>query len=215
MRVKYTMIDDVSLSSTIETIAGSARAIIPLLREAKSEGLDAKQVGVLNEKVTEIQDTLLVAQNDALHAQQVQSKQSARIRELEQTIKEFEDWESERARYTLVDAGQVGGVFVYSATPSPTMFLRSALTARYHITYAPTTENSTNIVVGNTSYLQRFPSESPDTGAICVRRDLVQAKSPDRLSDWTAHMDCSPSLPSHHPPIARHASSKSPIRLSG
>lgn len=107
------MIDDVSLSSTIETIAGSARAIIPLLREAKSEGLDAKQVGVLNEKVTEIQDTLLVAQNDALHAQQVQSKQSARIRELEQTIEEFEDWESERARYTLVDAGQVGGVFVY------------------------------------------------------------------------------------------------------
>ena len=113
MRVKYTMIDDVSLSSTINTIAGTARAIIPLLREAKSEGLDARQVEFLNGKFTDIQDALLVAQRDSLTTQELQFKLVARIKELEHTIAELEDWETEMERFKLMNVGSSGGVLVY------------------------------------------------------------------------------------------------------
>ena len=113
MRVRYTMIDDVSLSSTIETIAGTARAIIPLVREAKSEGLDTQQIEFLNEKITDIQDALLVAQGDSLTAQEMQFKLVARIKEFEHTIAEFEDWETEKKRFTLVNVGSSGGVLVH------------------------------------------------------------------------------------------------------
>ena len=106
------MVDDISAFDQLKTVADIGRALLPLVREAKSKGLDAQSADALNSKIAEMQGAVLDAQNDALASQQVQSKQTTKIRELEQTIAEFEGWESEKERYKLVNAGP-HAAFVY------------------------------------------------------------------------------------------------------
>lgn len=89
---------------------GIGKDLLPFVRKAESKGMDAQYAAELNGKIADMQDALLDAQADALASFDVQSKQSARIRELEQTISEFDDWEAEKARYGLV---AVGWVFIY------------------------------------------------------------------------------------------------------
>ena len=110
------MTDDGSIFNlgNLKTAADIAKTFIPLIQEAKSKGLDSQYAAELNGKIADMQFALIDAQSDALASQEAQSKQSARIRELEQTIAEFDDWEAEKARYRLVEVGyNLGGVFVY------------------------------------------------------------------------------------------------------
>ena len=98
----------------LKAAADIAKTFIPLIQEAKSKGLDAQYAAELNGKIADMQFALIDAQSDALASQEAQSKQSARIRELEQTIAEFENWEAERVRYKLVSASRIReGTFVY------------------------------------------------------------------------------------------------------
>ena len=109
------MTDDVSLFNldNIKTAANIAKTFIPLIQEARSKGLDAQYAAELNGKIADMQFALIDAQSDALASQEAQSKQSVRIRELEQTIAEFDDWEAEKARYELVNTSSDKGAFVY------------------------------------------------------------------------------------------------------
>ena len=106
------MSDDVFSLGTLKIVADITKTLLPLVREAKSKGLDAQYADELNSKIAEMQAAVLDAQNDALASQQVQSKQSTKIRELEQAIAEFEGWESEMRRYKLVNVGRYAE-FVY------------------------------------------------------------------------------------------------------
>ena len=92
---------------------GIGKDLLPFVRKAESKGLDAQYAAELNSKISDMQFALIDAQSDALASQEAQSKQAARIRELEQAIAEFENWEAEKARYKLVNASGSGGVFVY------------------------------------------------------------------------------------------------------
>ena len=109
------MTDDVSIFNlgNLKAAADIAKTFIPLIQEAKSKGLDARYAAELNGKIADMQFALIDAQSDALASQEVQSKQSARIKELEQTIAEFENWEAEKARYTLVNASRAGATPIY------------------------------------------------------------------------------------------------------
>ena len=107
------MTDDVSLFSAIKPVAEIVKTLAPLVREAKSKGLDPQYADDLNDAIAEMQTALFDAQQDALDAQRVQFEQSARIRKLEQTIAGFEGWEAEKERYKLVNASTNEGIFVY------------------------------------------------------------------------------------------------------
>ena len=109
------MTDDASILNlgNLKAVADIAKTFIPLIQEAKSKGLDSQYAAELNGKITDMQFALIDAQSDALASQEAQSKQSARIRELEQTIAEFDNWEAEKARYRLVNASSNEGAFVY------------------------------------------------------------------------------------------------------
>ena len=107
------MTEDVSLFSAIKPVADIVKTLAPIVREARSKGLDPQYADDLNNVIANMQGAVLDAQSDALTAQQIQSEQAARISELERTIAEFENWEAEKARYRLVDIGPIGGVFVF------------------------------------------------------------------------------------------------------
>ena len=107
------MVDDISALEQIRVVAGLAKTLVSLGREAKSKGLDETHAERLNNAIIDMQAAVLDAQSDALAAQQVQSSQTSRIAELEQTIATFEDWEAEEARYKLVNAASLGGVFIH------------------------------------------------------------------------------------------------------
>ena len=109
------MTDDVSFFNPVnlKTAVDIGKTLLSLARQAESKGLDAKYAADLNDKIAEMQFALFDAQSDALASQEAQSKQSARIRELEQTIAEFEDWETEKARYKLVNTSEVAGLAGY------------------------------------------------------------------------------------------------------
>ena len=59
----------------------------------------------------ELLEIVSAAQLAAIEAQTVQAEQSARIRELEEEIKRYDDWEQEQHRYLLKQVGEAG--FVY------------------------------------------------------------------------------------------------------
>ena len=109
------MTDDVSFFNPVnlKTAVDIGKTLVSLVRQAESKGLDVHYAAELNGKIADMQFALIDAQSDALASQEAQSKQSARIRELEQTIAEFEDWEIEKARYELVNASSNGGAFIY------------------------------------------------------------------------------------------------------
>ncbi len=109
------MTDDASIFNlgNLKAAADIAKTFIPLIQEAKSKGLDSQYAAELNGKIADMQFALIDAQSDALASQEAQSKQSARIRELEQTIAEFENWEAEKARYKLVNASWAGATLIY------------------------------------------------------------------------------------------------------
>ena len=108
------MTDDASFFNPVnlKTAVDIGKTLVSLARQAESKGLDAQYAAELNGKIADMQTTLFDARQDALDAQRVQFEQSARIRELEQTIAEFENWEAEKARYKLVNDGQ-SAAFVY------------------------------------------------------------------------------------------------------
>ena len=107
------MTDDVSLFSAIKPVAEIVKTLAPIVREAKSKGLDPQYADELNDAIADMQTALFDARQDALDAQRIQFEQSARIGELEQTIAEFENWEAEKERYKLVNASTNEGIFVY------------------------------------------------------------------------------------------------------
>ena len=107
------MTEDVSLFSAIKPVAEIVKTLTPLVREARSKGLDPQHADDLNTIIADMQGAVLDAQSDALTAQQVQAEQAARISELERIIADFEAWEAERMRYSLVNPSDYGGVFVY------------------------------------------------------------------------------------------------------
>ena len=111
------MVDDVSTLDQIRTVVSIVRNLASLGQEAKSKGLDVKHAENLNRAIMDLQNAVLDAQNDALVAQQEQFRQATRIIGLEQMIAEFENWETEKARYKLVDVGSAGGVFVFLLRP--------------------------------------------------------------------------------------------------
>ena len=109
------MTDDASFFNPVnlKTAVDIGKTLVSLVRQAEDKGLDAQYAAELNGKIADMQFALIDAQSDALASQEAQSKQSARIRELEQTIAEFENWEAEKARYKLVNASRNEGAFVY------------------------------------------------------------------------------------------------------
>lgn len=109
------MTDDASFFNPVnlKTAVDIGKTLVSLVRQAESKGLDARYAAELNGKIADMQFALIDAQSDALASQEAQSKQSAKIKELEQTIAEFESWEAEKARYRLVNASGFGGAFVY------------------------------------------------------------------------------------------------------
>lgn len=71
------------------------------------KGLDALKAGVaINEVKIELQQLILDAQQGLFSAQEAQSSAAQRIGELEQKIVALENWEAEKQRYELADAGQ-------------------------------------------------------------------------------------------------------------
>lgn len=98
------MTDDVSFFNPVnlKTAVDIGKTLVSLVRQAESKGLDVHYAAELNGKIADMQFALIDAQSDALASQEAQSKQSAKIKELEQTIAEFENWEAEKARYKLV-----------------------------------------------------------------------------------------------------------------
>ena len=106
------MTDDGSIFHPVnlKTAFDIGKTLVSFARQAESKGLDSQYAAELNSKIADIQFALMDAQADALASQEAQAKQSTRIRELEQTISEFENWEAEKARYRLVE---VGWVFIY------------------------------------------------------------------------------------------------------
>ena len=109
------MTDEVSIFNlgNLKAAADIAKTFMPLIQEAKSKGLDAQYAAELNGKIADMQFALIDAQSDALASQEAQSKQSAKIKGLEHTLAEFEKWETEKARYKLVNASSNKGTFVY------------------------------------------------------------------------------------------------------
>ena len=109
------MADDGSFfnSDNLKTAFDIGKTLVSFARQAESKGLDSQYAAELNGKIADMQFALIDAQSDALASQEAQSKQSARIKELEQTISGFDDWEAERARYRLVNASGNRGAFVY------------------------------------------------------------------------------------------------------
>ena len=97
----------------LKTAFDIGKSLVSLARQAESKGLDARYAADLNGKIADMQFALIDAQSDALASQEAQSKQSAKIRELEQAIAEFECWEAEKERYRLVNARMGAGTFVF------------------------------------------------------------------------------------------------------
>lgn len=107
------MVDDIFTFEQVRVAMGLARDLVSLGRETKSKGLEAKYADTLNSSILDMRNAVLDVQDYALTSQQVQFKQAERIKELEQTVAEYEKWEAERSRYSLVSVGRSGGVSVY------------------------------------------------------------------------------------------------------
>ena len=109
------MLDDISTFEQVRIAIGIARELVSLGREAKSKGLEAAHAERLNNAIIDMQAAVLEAQSDAITSQQAHSRQNARIAEIEQAVSNFQDWETEKARYALVNTGtgNYDGVFVY------------------------------------------------------------------------------------------------------
>lgn len=109
------MTDDASLFSpdNLKTAFDIGKTLVSFARQAESKGLDAQYAAELNGKIADMQFALIDAQSDALVSQEAQSKQSARLKGLEETIEGFENWAAERARYKLVNASSNKGTFIY------------------------------------------------------------------------------------------------------
>ena len=86
-----------SLASLVQAVSG------------KKAGDDSgASPGIQHNELLEI---VSAAQLAAIEAQSVQAEQSARIRELEEELEKYDDWERERQRYYLRQVGPAG--FVY------------------------------------------------------------------------------------------------------
>lgn len=75
-----------------------------------------KVTGEVQAQLTEIGNHLMSAQSAALDAQSQQQTMSLRIRELEEQLIKFENWETEKQRYQLEQTKS--GVFAYAVKES-------------------------------------------------------------------------------------------------
>ena len=100
----------------IKSAIGIAKDLISLARESRSRGVDTKYGESLNSLTADMYEAIMEARVDTLVSQEMQAKQANKIRELERHIREYENWESEKARYNLVENG---GCFVYKLCEDP------------------------------------------------------------------------------------------------
>lgn len=109
------------MEDAANTVAEVGQAIEPYARLLQNlasiaQAVTGKRASDGSENSYDIQRNELLeivssAQLAAIEAQTVQAKQSARIRELEEKIKQYDDWEHEKHRYFLKQVEQAG--FVY------------------------------------------------------------------------------------------------------
>ena len=77
-----------------------------------------KVTGEVQHQLTEIGDHLMSAQKAALDAQAEQQAMTGRIRELEEQLIKFEDWETQKQRYELKKTSPGRQTFVYTVKES-------------------------------------------------------------------------------------------------
>ena len=102
----FTDLDGDAIKSAIRI----ARNLISLARESSSKGVDSEYAESLNSLATDMYESIMDAQIKTLASQEVQAEQANRIRELEQAVRDTDNWEAEKARYILVEND---GLFVY------------------------------------------------------------------------------------------------------
>ena len=86
----------------------SLASLVQAVSAKKAANVTGAHYGIQHNELLEI---VSAAQLAAIEAQSVQAEQSARIRNLEEEIKQYDDWEQEKQRYFLKQVGQAG--FVY------------------------------------------------------------------------------------------------------
>ena len=86
----------------------SLASLVQAVSAKKAANVTGANYGIQHNELLEI---VSAAQLAAIEAQSVQAEQSARIRNLEEEIKQYDDWEQEKQRYFLKQVGQAG--FVY------------------------------------------------------------------------------------------------------
>ena len=106
MTDNFTVLD----GDVIKSAIGIAKNLISLARESSSKGVDSEYAESLSSLTADMYEAIMDARIETLAAQEMQAKQANKIRELEMTIRDNDNWEAEKARYVLVECG---GLFVY------------------------------------------------------------------------------------------------------
>ena len=75
-----------------------------------------RDTALIQEKVIELQGAILQAQQAAFGANEERTSLVDRVRELEETMRSLEAWETEKQRYKLQSVPN-GGAFVYALAP--------------------------------------------------------------------------------------------------
>ena len=99
------------VGQSLEPYAKLLKNLSSLVQAVKSTKASDGTAASLGIEHTELLEIVLAAQYAAFEAQSVQAEQSVRIRELEEEIEQYDDWERERQRYYLRQVGPAG--FVY------------------------------------------------------------------------------------------------------
>ena len=108
------------MEDLIETVSEVGQSVEPYAKVAQSlanlvKAFSGKKAadgtGVFSGmEFSELLEIVTAAQLAAIEAQNVQIRQSERIRELEEAIKRYDDWEREKQRYFLKQVGPAGYV---------------------------------------------------------------------------------------------------------
>ena len=98
------------VGQSVEPYAKVAQSLANLVK-AFSGKKAADGTGIFSGmEFSELLEIVTAAQLAAIEAQNVQIRQSERIRELEEAIKRYDDWEREKQRYFLKQVGPAGHV---------------------------------------------------------------------------------------------------------
>ena len=99
----------------IKTAADAMKSLLSLSEQRRSRPAPDEAVETLHAKIVEMNGIILSVQSCALKAQTEQSALVKCERELEETLRRFESWETEKSRYELHKMG--GGGFAYHLRP--------------------------------------------------------------------------------------------------